>query len=338
MFWLFAPPPPPPPPATLLEAWAETHEKLVEGFYPSLFVALCILNLAFNVYLSVRSRRRLVASTGVPEVVKRVFGDMVAEVEYEKTRQYSLAKNSFALCTLPVGLLTTALGLYTAPVVWNGPAKDAAAYFGYGADCEIARMMMMSLILAPIDQIFSLPMGAYRQLVLEEKFGFNNQTAGAWLLDALKSFIVELVISALSMAPLVWTLRGLGENAWFYGWLFLSLFVIIFNMAYPVLVMPLFNTFAPMEEGPVRSSIERLVETTKLDRAYKILVSDGSRQSSHSNAFVTGFFGVKRIVVYDTLLCARRAPDARADSASSVVYVPPPRPPSHHAPARRPAW
>ena len=62
--------------------------------------------------------------------------------------------------------------------------------------------------------------------------------------------------------------------------------------------MPLFNTFSPMEPGPIRDAIEQLVAKTKLSQ-HKILVSDGSRQSAHSNAFVTGFFGVNRIVVHE---------------------------------------
>ena len=321
MWWPFSAPPPPPPPLSLVEELSQVHSLLTSGFYPYVFVGLSLLNLAFKLFLALRSRRRLQQSTGVPEDVRRVFGP-VDDGEYETTRQYSLAKNALGLVSLHFGLVTTGLGLYWMPLVWNGPAKVMAAYLGYGPDCEIVRMLLSTLILGPIESLLSLPLGAYGQLVLEERFGFNNQTAGGWLLDALKSMVVEMLISAVSMAPLVWTLRSLGPHAWLYGWLFLSVFVIVFNMAYPILIMPLFNKFSPMETGPVRDSIERLVAKTKLS-SYTILVSDGSRQSSHSNAFVTGFFGVKRIVIYDTLLTdlGNSVPDVTAVLAHEVGHA-----------------
>ena len=298
--WPFFSPPPPPPPATVVEQLAEVHSALSVGFYPTLFASLCLANHVFNSYLSHRTRSRLKARRGIPEAVKRALGAIDAK-EYEKTRQYALAKNIFGVVSAHVGLVTTALGLYWTPLIWNGPAKSAAAYFGYGPDYEIVRMLLCMLMLSPFEQLFSLPLAAYRQLVLEEKFGMNNQSAKSWLIDALKSFVIETIMSALSMAPLVWTLRSLGKNAWFWGWIFITGFCIVFNMVYPVFIMPLFNTFSPMEPGPIRDAIEQLVAKTKLSQ-HKILVSDGSRQSAHSNAFVTGFFGVNRIVVYDTLL------------------------------------
>ena len=77
--------------------------------------------------------------------------------------------------------------------------------------------------------------------------------------------------------------------------------IFFFNLAYPILIAPIFNTFTPLEEGSIRDGIESLITKTGLNCENVFLV-DGSRQSKHSNAYVAGFFFSKRIVVYDTLI------------------------------------
>jgi STE24 endopeptidase len=72
-------------------------------------------------------------------------------------------------------------------------------------------------------------------------------------------------------------------------------------------IAPLFNKFSPLPAGPARAAIEALLARCGFENR-GLYVIDGSRRSSHGNAFFTGFGRAKRIVFFDTLL-ARLAPD-----------------------------
>ena len=69
----------------------------------------------------------------------------------------------------------------------------------------------------------------------------------------------------------------------------------------PVFIMPLFNKYEPLEDGSLKKRIYELAGSLKFPLT-KLFVMDGSKRSSHSNAFMFGFFNNKRIVLFDTLL------------------------------------
>lgn len=66
-------------------------------------------------------------------------------------------------------------------------------------------------------------------------------------------------------------------------------------------IAPLFDNFTPVPEGELRSGIERLANRIEFPLT-KLLVVEGSKRSSHSNAYFYGFYKNKKIVLFDTLL------------------------------------
>merc|ERR1719192_586240 len=70
---------------------------------------------------------------------------------------------------------------------------------------------------------------------------------------------------------------------------------------YPELIAPLFDKYVTMPEGQLRKDIEGLAASIEFP-LYKLFVVEGSKRSSHSNAYFYGFFKFKRIVLFDTLL------------------------------------
>ena len=226
----------------------------------------------------------------------------VDEKEYESAQAYARAKNDFGLVAdHGIGLVTALIELALQPYLWNGPALRLAVACGFGPEDELVRMMALMVVCLPWESAISLPLSAYRTFVLEERFGFNKYTLRSWIADKVTSGLVDFGLAMLTMPPLVVLLRNLGESAWLYAWAFVTGFCIVFNVVHPIWIAPLFNTFRPLPEGPVRSGIEALVRSSGL-RCERIFEVDGSRQSSHSNAYVAGFFGTKRIVIYDTLV------------------------------------
>ena len=275
----------------------------VQRTFPTFFVIFCCLHVSEHLweqYLKLRTRWRL-QQKGIPIEVHTALGG-VDEAKYSLAQEYSAAKNSFAIVSSNIDLLQMMLDLAIQPYVWNVVTLAVApSMLGLTAEHEIGRMVIGSLITLPLGLIFSLPLSAYSTFVIEEKYGFNKHTVRTWATDNLKELVVGMVLNLAMMVPLVMLLRNLGDSAWLFAWAFLTVFVLLMAMLYPVWIAPLFNTFKPLRHGELREGIEHLITQSGIscDKLFEI---DGSRQSSHSNAYVTGFFGTKRIVIYDTLL------------------------------------
>ena len=92
-----------------------------------------------------------------------------------------------------------------------------------------------------------------------------------------------------------------GENFFFYAGLFITVFMLIMIVLAPLVIMPLFNKFDPIEDNLLKRDIEALATDCKYPVS-NIEVVDGSKRSGHSNAFQYGFGKIKKIVVFDTLL------------------------------------
>ena len=229
--------------------------------------------------------------------------------------------------------------LLLSPVLWVAAGSAVVDRFGVNSDSAYKQylqafvfLMLGSIVEWPV----SLVLKVYRTFVIEEEFGFNKHTWKSFAGDEIKSLIVmQLLLGALMYMPMIFLLDWAGPNAWLYLWAFLSCFVLIFNIAYPVVIAPLFNTFTPLQDEPAKTSdspseeqagtedanqnadgekakkkqddstrvtvpglkkgIEDLIDQTGL-ACKAVFEVDGSKQSSHSNAYVVGMCGSKRIV------------------------------------------
>lgn len=155
------------------------------------------------------------------------------------------------------------------------------------------------LILA--SKILSLPFSIYSTFVIEEKYGFNKTTPKTYLLDIIKSLILTALIGGVVFAAVLWFFEKTGDLAWIYCWVAVTLFQIFFMFIAPVVIMPIFNKFVPLEEGELRTAIENYAKAQNF-KMKGIFKMDGSKRSSKSNAFFTGFGRSRRIVLFDTLI------------------------------------
>ncbi|MFC2131676.1 M48 family metallopeptidase, partial [Bacteroidota bacterium] len=156
-----------------------------------------------------------------------------------------------------------------------------------------------SLLLA--NSIISLPLSIYSTFVIEEKFGFNKTTAKTFILDIFKSLILAVIIGGALLATVLWIFEIMGNNAWLYGWITVTIISIILQFIAPTIIMPLFNKFTPLEDGDLKQAIMDYAKSVKFSLK-NIFVIDGSKRSSKSNAFFTGFGKNKRIALFDTLI------------------------------------
>jgi len=150
-------------------------------------------------------------------------------------------------------------------------------------------------------QLLGVPFAAYRTFVIEEKYGFNRTSVKTFIQDRIKMWTLGALIGGIIFAGVIWFFRELGSFAWIYCWVGVTIVQLFLSFIAPVLIMPLFNKFIPLEEGDLKKAIEQYAasQNFKMKGIFKI---DASRRSSKSNAFFTGFGKYRRIGLFDTLI------------------------------------
>lgn len=176
---------------------------------------------------------------------------------------------------------------------------------GLGAP-EIVTGLVFTGMLLMAAELLAVPFAACGTFVIEERYGFNKTTAGTFILDRLKGWLLIVVFGAPVMALVLWFFQTAGSLAWLYCWLAVTAVQVFMLFIAPVVIMPLFNTFTPLPDGELKDAIVAYANSQQL--ALKgIYTMDGSRRSTKSNAFFTGMGRYRRIVLFDTLI-ARHSP------------------------------
>jgi len=227
--------------------------------------------------------------------VPAAFADKISLEDHRRAADYSCARIrvdrvSLAWETLWLLLWTVGGGINLIDQWWGG--------FEYG-DIATGIAVIFSLVL--IGSILNLPFSIYHTFVIEERFGFNQTTWRTWLMDLLKTGLLVVLLGAPLVAAILWLMHQAGTLWWLYAWLLWMAFTLVMIWAYPALIAPLFNKFNPLEDSALRTRIENLLERCGF-HSQGVFVVDGSRRSSHGNAYFTGFGRNKRIVFFDTLL------------------------------------
>ena len=149
--------------------------------------------------------------------------------------------------------------------------------------------------------LLSLPFSIYSTFVIEARFGFNKTTPATYVLDLLKGLLLAVLLGTPLLAAILAFFEYTGPHAWWYCWIGVTLYTLIVQFVAPAWIMPLFNKFTPLEEGELKSAILTYARGIEfpLENVFQM---DGSRRSTKSNAFFTGFGRHKRIVLFDTLV------------------------------------
>jgi STE24 endopeptidase len=165
----------------------------------------------------------------------------------------------------------------------------------------------------------TLPFSIYHTFVIEEKFGFNKTTPRTFLVDRIKSIGLAVLLGAPLLAGILALFEYAGYHAWLYCWIAFTGFSLIWQYVAPTWIMPLFNKFTPLEPGELKEAI--LTYAHSVDFPVKnVFVMDGSKRSSKSNAFFTGFGSNKRIALFDTLIKKHTVPELIAVLAHEIGH------------------
>ncbi|MEZ3116197.1 M48 family metallopeptidase [Halobaculum sp. MBLA0147] len=177
-------------------------------------------------------------------------------------------------------------------------------------------VFVVGLVLAI--QLLSVPFDVVDTFVVEEVYGFNNQTLGLWLRDQVIGTAISLVFAVLLGGALLWFVEAV--PLWpAAGWGLVMAFTIAFTVIKPRVIDPLFNEFTPVEESPLRDAVDEVFERAgyRTDEVYEM---DASRRSSHSNAYFVGFGPAKRVVLYDTLVEGMETDEVQSVLAHELAH------------------
>jgi len=233
---------------------------------------------------------------------------------FDKSVDYTLAKSRFGVWSEVYDTGVTALLLfsgilprfYAAITSWSLP--DAA-----GKD---ALFVVGSLFLAWIP---GLPWQWQGQFGIEARFGFNRSTRRLWIFDRIRGAALGLGLGFPVLYVLLTLARAAGPRWWIWGFAVTMGFQTALLILYPMVILPWFNKLTPLPEGDLRRRLLELADRTAF-RARTIQVMDGSRRSSHSNAFFTGFGRFRRIVLFDTLVERLDPPELEAVLAHEIGH------------------
>jgi len=244
-----------------------------------------------------------------PAVLQGIYKpeDYLKSQEYLRaTIRFGLAESTFSLAVLLVFWFSGGFSWFNRIVAsWNlNPVLSGLFYIG---------------ILLLVYTLIKLPFSIYDTFAIEQRFGFNRTTRRTFILDMAKGFLIALILGGLLLAGILALFQYVGAFAWLYCWAGVTIFSLVIQYVAPTWIMPLFNKYTPMAEGELKETILSYARSVNFP-VKNILVMDGSKRSSKSNAFFTGFGRNKRIALFDTLIDQLTVPEMVAVVAHEVGH------------------
>ncbi len=260
----------------------------------NIFAVIILATLAIDFILNLVSDYLNLKS--LDEGLPGEFQDVYDEETYEKSQRYTKERTKF-------GILTSVFNLGLLLVFWFAG--------GFQWLDEIVRSWELGVIWTGLvyigilifaKQLLSLPFSIYSTFVIEEKYGFNKTTPKTFVLDLVKGLGLSILLGGPLLAGILAFFTFIDQYAWLYAWGAVTAFTLFIQFIAPTWIMPIFNDFEPLdEESDLRQKIRDYAD--KVNFAMEgVYVMDGSKRSSKSNAFFTGFGKNKRIALYDTLI------------------------------------
>lgn len=260
--------------------------------FTTVFVAAVIATGLIQIWLA---RRHIAHILAHKDSVPADFADRITLESHRKAADYTVAKTRLAY--LHVVLDAAVLLAFTLGGGLNALDRAWSGVF----DGDILRGAAMIVSVVFISSLVETPLELYRTFVVDERFGFNKMSLGVFVGDLLRNALVMLALGLPLVLGVLWLMGAMGEYWWLYVWLAWAGFNVLVLAIYPAFIAPLFNTFTPLEDGELKARIESLLARCGF-RASGLYVMDGSKRSSHGNAYFTGFGKAKRIVFFDTLI------------------------------------
>ncbi|MFC1538366.1 M48 family metallopeptidase [Candidatus Latescibacterota bacterium] len=241
------------------------------------------------------------------------FSGFYDSAEYEKSQDYTRATTKF-------GLITSTFSLSLVLVFWFSGGFDYldSIVRSWQIHPVLAGLAYIGILLG-LKIMLSVPFSIYSTFVIEERFGFNKTTWPTFIADILKGLALAIVLGGPLLTGMLAFFQYAGAYAWIYCWIVVTVYTLIIQFIAPAWILPLFNKFNPLEDGELRERIIDYAHSVRFSLA-DVFVIDGSRRSSKSNAYFTGFGKNKRIALFDTLVENHTIPELVAVLAHEIGH------------------
>ena len=227
----------------------------------------------------------------IPDHFKKAYD----KKKYAKSQEYLKTKTKFSLVSSTFSIVLIFL------VIHLGIFGVLNEFVNLQTNHFILQGLLFISIIYIFQDIISLPFSLYSTFVIEEKFGFNKTTVGLFISDKIKGYAIFIVMGSIIITPILYLFHEYENFGWLIAWSLLALFMIAVQPLFVHVISPMFNKFTPLEDGELRTAIEKY--TTQVDFPLaRIDIMDGSKRSAHSNAYFSGFGKSRRIAIFDTLV------------------------------------
>ena len=227
----------------------------------------------------------------IPDLLSGIYD----QDKYQKQQSYFRANTRFGLLTSTVSFLVIFL-----MIVFGGFGWLDGIVQRWTANPILVSLVFFGILFLAND-IISTPFEIYDTFVIEERFGFNKTTPKTFIFDKLKGYVLAAILGGGILALIMWLYRLNPQYFWLIAWACVTAVSLFFSLFYSELIVPLFNKQTPLEAGELRDAIEKFSKKAGFELK-NIFVIDGSKRSTKANAYFTGFWKKKRIVLYDTLI------------------------------------
>ncbi|MAZ68893.1 MAG: peptidase M48 [Candidatus Marinimicrobia bacterium] len=256
------------------------------------FIIPFILFFEYLLSFIVRTLNLMALDPKLPEEFKDTFDSD----KYIKSQEYTKTNSKFSYITSTFSLLVTLIFIYGG--IYNIIDQWLLGFL----ENKIVIGLLFFGLLTLITDIISLPFSIYSTFVIEEKFGFNKTTYATFFLDKIKGYFLMIVIGAPILSVILYFFETFPkEYSWIYAWTLITIFSLVMQPIFNILIAPMFNKFTPMPEGPLLDKIKNYLQKVNFP-VKKLEIMDGSKRSSHSNAYFSGLGKNKRIALFDTLV------------------------------------
>jgi STE24 endopeptidase len=275
------------------------------------FLAALAATTLTRLWLAQRQIRHVRRHRGT---VPGTFAEAIPLAAHQKAADYTVAKAHTGMIDVLLGaglLLVLTLGglIDWLHLVWAQALEQGSLWHGTAMIATVAVLLTLA----------DLPLTLYRTFVIEARYGFNRMTARLFFVDLLKQAALAAALGIPLLLLVLWLMQQMGDLWWLYVWLAWMGFNLLVLLAFPTFIAPLFNRFSKLEDPSLAGRIESLLKRCGF-RTSGLYVMDGSKRSSHGNAYFTGFGSAKRIVFFDTLLSRLAPPEVEAVLAHELGH------------------
>jgi STE24 endopeptidase len=257
-----------------------------------IFAGFYIVHITWLTILDVLNLKHSRKQLNLPESLKERFSEEYQEksLAYQKDKTRFGIISRFAMVPFFWFLILmngfNAFDHYAIQIAGQGTIWHSVAY---------------CLLIGLYFSVISLPLSFYSTFVIEEKHGFNKTTVGLFIADLIKGAVLSLALGVPLLYGIFSIIETFPKDWWIWAWIFLTGFQLFITAVYPTFLAPLFNKFEPLQNQELENRIKALADKIGFKMS-GVFTMDGSRRSTHGNAYFAGLGKFRRIVLFDTLL------------------------------------